>query len=145
VSERSERTQTAQRQPPVVCVGAVVVEDRCLLLVRRARAPAAGRWSIPGGRVERGESLAGAVVRELAEETGLHGRCEGFVGWSELITDEHHAVILDFRVRVGERGTPVAGDDAAEARWVPLGEVERLDLAEGLAPFLRRHQLLEAG
>ena len=131
--------------PPEVCVGAVVIEDGRLLLVRRARAPAAGRWSIPGGRVERGESLAGAVVRELAEETGLRGRCEGFVGWSELITEEHHVVILDFRVRVGEGSTPMAGDDAADVRWVPLGEVERLDLADGLAPFLRRHQLLEAG
>lgn len=130
---------------PEVCVGAVVIEEGRLLLVRRARAPAAGRWSIPGGRVERGESLAGAVVRELTEETGLHGRCEGFVGWSELITDEHHAVILDFRVRVGEGSTPMAGDDAADVRWVPLGEVEGLDLAEGLAPFLRLHQLLEAG
>ena len=128
---------------PELCVGAVVIEDRRLLLVRRARAPAAGRWSIPGGRVERGESLADAVVRELAEETGLAGCCEGFVGWSELVTDEHHVVILDFRVRVGEARAPTAGDDAAEVRWVPLDEVDRFELAEGLAPFLHQHRLLD--
>ena len=58
---------------PLVCVGAIALDGDRLLLVRRGQSLAAGRWSIPGGRVEPGETLAEAVVREVAEETGLEG------------------------------------------------------------------------
>ena len=127
---------------PEVCVGAVVVVDDDLLLIRRGRGAAQGKWSVPGGRVEPGELLAEAVVRELLEETGLEGVCEDLVGWAERIDDERHYVILDFRVTLLERTEPTAGDDAAEARWVPLADVAELNLVEGLAEFLHDHGIV---
>ena len=127
---------------PEVCVGAIVVDEGDLLLIRRGRGPAQGEWSVPGGRVRAGELLAEAVVRELAEETGLEGICEDLVGWAERIGPDEHYVILDFRVTLLERGTPTAGDDAAEAAWVPLVDVAELNLVEGLAEFLHDHGIL---
>jgi 8-oxo-dGTP diphosphatase len=121
---------------PELCVGAVAVFDDCLLLVRRATAPHTGRWTVPGGRVERGETLAEAVVRELREETGLDGLCGELLGWVERITDEFHFVIADFAVTVIDRTPPVAGDDAAEVAWVPIDGVTELDLVPGLPEFL---------
>jgi 8-oxo-dGTP diphosphatase len=133
--------------PPLraeVCVGAVAVVDDRLLLIRRGHGPAAGEWSVPGGRVEGGETLAEAVVRELYEETGLEGVCEELVGWVERIGDDHHYVILDFRVTVldGPDAAVRAGSDAAEAAWVPVDEVAQLALTEGLVEFLHEHGIV---
>lgn len=125
-----------------ICVGAIVEDDGCLLLVRRGRGPAAGEWSIPGGRVEPGEMLAEAVVREVREETGLEVVCNDLVGWVERIGDDHHFVILDFSATPLDPTPPVAGDDAAEAAWVPLEQVADLHLVEGLAEFLHEHGIL---
>lgn len=127
---------------PRLCVGAVASDAEHLLLVRRGRGPAQGAWAVPGGRVEPGETLAEAVVREVAEETGLEVVCDELVGWVEQITDDRHYVVLDFRVSVLAGGEPRAGDDAAEARWVPLAEVASLPLADGLAQFLHEHGIL---
>ena len=130
---------------PEVCVGAIAVEDGSLLLVRRGHGPAAGTWSVPGGRVEAGETLAEAVVRELLEETGVEGVCDRLVGWVERISPEHHFVILDFAVTVllgPDESDPIAGGDAAEAAWVPLSEVAHLTLADGLAEFLHEHGIV---
>jgi mutator protein MutT len=122
---------------PQVAVGAVVVDDERLLLVRRGHGPAAGGWAVPGGRVLAGETLAEAVVRELAEETGLEGVCAELCGWVERIGDDHHFVILDFYVTLLEAADPVAGDDAAEVAWVPLADVAgHPGLVDGLAEFL---------
>jgi len=84
------------------------------------------------------------VVRELSEETGLEGVCEDLVGWVERIGDDHHFVILDFRVTVldGPEAVLRAGSDAAEAAWVPLDEVAYLALTEGLAEFLHEHGIV---
>jgi 8-oxo-dGTP diphosphatase len=124
-------------------VGAIVVEDEQLLLIRRGHGPAAGFWSVPGGRVEHGELLAEAVVRELAEETGLEGVCGELVGWVERMDDGYHFVILDFRVTLLDpTADPMPGDDAAEAAWVPLHEVAERRLAEGLAEFLHENGIL---
>jgi 8-oxo-dGTP diphosphatase len=127
-----------------VCVGAVAVSEERLLLIRRGHGPAAGEWSLPGGRVEGGETLAEAVVRELAEETGMEGVCETLVGWVERIGEDHHFVILDFLVTIldGPEVVPFAGGDAAEAAWVPLDEVSHLALTDGLAEFLHDHGIL---
>lgn len=127
---------------PELCVGAIAVDADRLLLVRRGRGPAAGEWSVPGGRVEVGETLAEAVVRELAEETGLEGLCGPLMGWVERIGDDHHFVILDFEVTVLDAVHPMAGDDATEARWVPLDDVAALNLVDGLAEFLHEHGVL---
>ena len=127
---------------PEACVGAIVVDDERLLLVRRGRGAAAGTWSVPGGRVEAGETVQEAVLRELREETGIEGVCGELVGWVERFDEGRHYVILDFRVSVLEATTPVAGDDAAEARWVPLSDVAELNLVDGLAEFLHEHGIL---
>jgi 8-oxo-dGTP diphosphatase len=130
------------RPRPETCVGAIAVDGNRLLLVRRGRGAGVGTWSVPGGRVEGGETLAEAVLRELREETGLEALCGDVVGWVERIDDEHHFVIFDFEVTVIGEPEPVAGDDADEAVWVDLGEVAELRLAEGLAEFLHEHGIL---
>jgi 8-oxo-dGTP diphosphatase len=132
------------RDRPEVCVGAVVVDDDRLLMIRRGRGPAAGEWSLPGGRVEGGELLAEAVVRELREETGLEVVCGDLLGWLERMGDDHHFVILDFVATLlgPDNAEPVAGDDAAEAAWVPLHEVADHRLVEGLAEFLHEHGVI---
>lgn len=128
---------------PEVCVGGVVVHDGRLLLVRRGRGAGVGLWSIPGGRVEWGEALADAVVREVAEETGLAVVPAGWLGWVERIDVAHHFVIHDFLAHLADGAQPDrarAGDDAAAVRWVGLdvvGGVE--DLVPGLLDFLRQH------
>ncbi len=127
---------------PEVCVGAIAVSEEKLLLIRRGRAPAAGVWSLPGGRVEAGETLAEAVLRELGEETGLEGVCDELVGWVERMGPDHHYVILDFSVTVLEPRAPTPGDDAVEAEWVPLDEVAHRRLADGLAEFLHEHGIV---
>jgi 8-oxo-dGTP diphosphatase len=132
-----------EAQPrPDVCVGAVAVDDERLLLIRRGQEPGKGCWSLPGGRVEAGELLAEAVVRELAEETGLEGVCGELIGWVERIGETHHYVILDFSVTVLDAEPVVPGDDAAEADWVPLNAVAELPLVDGLAEFLHDHGVL---
>ena len=128
---------------PTVAVGAVVVVEDRLLLVRRGRGPAAGEWSVPGGRVEAGETLAEAVVRELAEETGLEGVCGELVGWVERIGGDHHYVIFDFWVTVLDDRPAVAGDDAVEVAWVPLTDVADHPLVDGLAEFLHHHGVIQ--
>ena len=127
---------------PELCVGAIAVDEDQILLVRRGRGPAQGEWSVPGGRVEAGETLAEAVVRELAEETGLTGVCDSLAGWVERVGDGFHHVILDFHVTIIDGSDPVAGDDAAEVAWVPLSQLSDLKLTEGLAEFLHDHGIL---
>jgi 8-oxo-dGTP diphosphatase len=130
-----------------VTVGAVALRDDAILLVRRGRGPAAGEWSIPGGRVGFGEELHEALVREVAEETGLEVVVERFLGWVERLGDDpepYHFVILDFLVSVLDpTQEPVAGDDAAEAAWVRLGALDGFHLVEGLYDFLVDHEILD--
>ena len=125
-------------------MGAVAVDGGRLLMVRRGRGPAVGLWSVPGGRVEPGETMAQAVVRELVEETGVKGTCQELLGWVERIGAGHHYVIFDFVVRSEPGPAPRPGDDATEAGWVLLDEVRRLPLVPGLAEFLEQHRVLPA-
>jgi mutator protein MutT len=134
---------------PQVAVGAVAIDGDRILLIRRGRGPAAGTWSVPGGRVELGETLHEAVVREVAEETGLRVVVERFLGWVERIDDALHEdaghfVILDFVVTVLEPDeAPVAGDDAVEALWLPLDDLGGQTLAPGLLDFLEETGVLD--
>ena len=133
---------------PICAVGAIVLEKAEVLLVRRNRAPALGQWSLPGGRVEWGETLREAIAREVREETGVDIEVEGLAGIAERILPddegkiEYHYVILDFWARPKSRDlTP--GDDASEARWVPVGELNDYELTAGLYEFLQDRGALE--
>lgn len=127
---------------PEVAVGGVVVRDGAVLLVRRGRGVAVGRWSLPGGRLEPGESLVEAVVRELREETGLDVQVDGLCGVVERRGGDHHYVILDYWCRADPNGVPRAGDDAADVVWARRGDLDRLDLVDGLVDFLDDHGVL---
>lgn len=131
----------ANARGPEVAVGAVCVRDGRLLLVQRGRGTAAGRWAVPGGRVEHEESLHAAVTRELWEETGLRGRVFGLCGIAERHVDGHHYVILNHWVEV-EAGTAVAGDDAHAVAWVSRAELDTVGVVPGLVAFLDEHGVL---
>lgn len=130
-------------EAPELSVGAIAVADDALLMVKRGTPPYEGKWSIPGGRVEAGETLAAAVVREVAEETGLAVVCDRFVGFAEIIAEGVHAVVLDFEVITMDVDEPVAGSDAAAAAWVPIHAVCERPLVTGLAEFLSDHGIIE--
>ena len=127
---------------PEASVGAVVIDDGRLLLIRRGRGPAQGEWSIPGGRVEFGETLQEAVVREVAEETGLDVVCGAYIGFVERMGPDHHFVILDFWAHARNPSPLLAGDDAAEAAWVPVSALSDLRLVDGLVEFLADHDVI---
>ncbi len=118
---------------PQVGVGAILVRDGAVLLVRRARPPHRGEWAIPGGRVQPGEPLAVAAARELLEETGVQARIGPLLYHFEHIEHDpsgqlrYHYVVLDFAADY-LAGTPQAGDDAAEARWVRFDEFSTLPI-----------------
>nr|WP_245975784.1 NUDIX domain-containing protein [Amycolatopsis palatopharyngis] len=129
----------------VRCVGAIVHDDEGrLLLIRRANEPARGLWSLPGGKVEQGESDAEAVIRELREETGLDAVAGALAG--QVVRGPYE--IYDYVCRY-TGGVLRAGDDAAAARWVgqeTFGEFEAEGaLAEGLAEALRLWNALPRG
>lgn len=122
---------------PVVAVGAIVVQRGMLLMVRRARDPARGLWTVPGGRVEMGEYLDAAVRREVQEETGLEVEVGGLVGIFEVIGAEEHFVIHDYAATVADDSAPRAGDDVDEVRWVNLEEVPGMECTPRLVETLR--------
>lgn len=128
---------------PALVVGAIIVRDDHILLIERGNEPEAGRWAPPGGAVEPGETVAEAVTREVAEETGLTGVCGPLVGWVERFGEDYHYVILDFEVTLLDDADPVAGDDAVAVAWVPLHDVCDWDLVDGFAEFLADHDLID--
>ncbi|HLI14837.1 MAG TPA: NUDIX domain-containing protein [Acidimicrobiales bacterium] len=124
------------------CAGAVLVEGEALLLVRRRNPPGRGRWSLPGGRVEAGETPAQAAARELYEETGIDAAIGDLLGTAVLAG---RYLVYDFVATRRSPGEPVAGHDASEARFVLLRELASLPLAEGLLDWLRGHGLAVDG
>lgn len=125
---------------PIPCVGGILHDGHGrLLLVRRGHPPGEGLWSIPGGRVQPQEPDEAAVVREVAEETGLDVAVVRFVG-SVLrpAPGGHTYAIRDFLTTLAGRAAaaPVAGDDALEVRWVSRAEMTALPLVDGLLDAL---------
>jgi ADP-ribose pyrophosphatase YjhB (NUDIX family) len=135
---------------PVCAVGAIVLHEGKLLLVKRDREPARGRWSLPGGRVMLGESLTEAVVREVREETGVDVDVDGLCGLAEWISRgddtavDHHYVIIDYYA-TARSTTLTPGDDAADARWVSMAELPEYELSAGLLEFLADRGILARG
>ncbi|MCH8491464.1 MAG: NUDIX hydrolase [Oceanicaulis sp.] len=100
-------------------VGAVIWRGDDVLLIRRARAPFEGQWSIPGGKVEFGETLEDALVREVREETGVEISLTGLIGVYQSIEPDTHFVMVDWCAD-WVSGEPNAADDALEACFVPF-------------------------
>jgi 8-oxo-dGTP diphosphatase len=123
---------------PIVAVGAFVFDrEGRVLLVERAKPPGEGLWTVPGGRLERNETLAQAVAREVREETGLIVEVGALACVVERMGDDFHFVILDYLARaIG--GTLKAASDVRDARFVTDPEMNRLPLTDGLVPLLER-------
>ena len=119
---------------PVPAVGVVCFRDEQVLLIRRGTPPKQGEWSMPGGRVEPGEPVRTAALRELKEETGVDAVLVDLVDVVDAVFENRggdlitrHYVLIDF-VAQWQSGEPVAGDDAADARFFHLSDLASLDL-----------------
>src|SRR5579859_4142872 len=128
---------------PLVGVGAIIIEDSRVLLVKRAHPPIQGQWSIPGGVLEVGELVREAAIREAREETGLIVEPGDLLGVYDRVLRnaekrvQYHYVLIDFLCRkVG--GELAADDDAAEVRWFTREELPPLNLAEDTLDVIRK-------
>ena len=128
-------------QRPIPGVGVAVIKDGALLMVKRGRGPNAGMWAIPGGKVDYGESMPAAAIRELREETGIVAEIERVIWVGDAIgpgdPPEWHYTLVDYLARM-TGGRLEAADDAELVAWVPLDQV--LDLP--VTPTM--HDLVEA-
>jgi ADP-ribose pyrophosphatase YjhB (NUDIX family) len=135
-------------EPRIDCVGGIVLDgDGRMLLVRRGTEPAKGTWSVPGGRVEAGESDATATAREVLEETGLPVRVGRLVGTVERDAPRGGVFVIRDFLCTPEEGADLAavhaGDDAADAAWFTADEVAALDTAPGLVAALTEWGVLQ--
>ena len=130
---------------PVVGIGAVIINQGKIALIKRGNEPSKGKWTIPGGLVELGESLETAVIRETKEEVCLDVENPCLIGVVDNVDlDEqgkikYHYVIIDYLVHV-TGGTIKAASDAAELRWVPFNEVEEYNLTASFRVFFRQNR-----
>lgn len=126
---------------PTPAVGVVCFRGDEVLLIRRGRPPRQGQWSLPGGRIEPGETTLEAALRELHEETGVTAEILGLIDVVDGLFPEtgRHYVLIDYAAR-WIAGEPCAGDDAAEAVFLPLDEaVVRVDWSETRRILLEGH------
>ncbi|MEO6120129.1 MAG: NUDIX hydrolase [Terriglobales bacterium] len=127
---------------PVVGVGAVILDARKVLLIRRGSEPLKGQWSLPGGGLETGEQLVDGLRREVREETGLEIDVLGLAGvYDRIMPDaagntQFHYVLVDYVCRVAG-GTLRAGGDAAEVRWVHEAELDALEITALTLPVIK--------
>ncbi|MCL2477810.1 NUDIX hydrolase [Candidatus Bathycorpusculum sp.] len=130
---------------PAVGIGIVIVEDQRIVLIKRDNEPARGKWTVPGGLVELGESNEEAVIREAKEETCLDVEKPllvdviSQVDWDTEGKIRYHYVIVDYLVQV-RCGNIAAASDAAELRWVPLEEVESYELTPSFRRFFDKNK-----
>ena len=128
---------------PLVGVGAVIVQDNRVLLIRRGHAPLLGEWSLPGGVLECGETLREGTIREAREETGLVVEIRDLLGVYERVTRSddgrvrYHYVLIDFLCRM-TGGTLQARSDAAEVRWVEREELDSFNLPADTQDVIRK-------
>ena len=118
---------------PIVAVGAITLRDEDVLLIRRAKEPYAGKWSLPGGAQEIGETVEEAAIREVFEETGVKIGVASIVDVIDSISKDesgeitYHYTLIDF-LCFWKGGNPFGFDDALEAKWFPLTEIESLGM-----------------
>lgn len=126
---------------PTVAVGGIVFNHRKqILLIRRNQPPAMGFWSIPGGKLEPGESLVEGCQREIQEETGLLTEIKNIIAVVERRVEGFHYVIIDYLALLvdEENCQPIAQSDVSAARWVSLEDLNNYDLVEGLTEIIWR-------
>ena len=131
---------------PIPAVGAIIIKDGHILLIKRGAEPSYGKWSVPGGHIELGETIENALKREVLEETGLGVEISRLAGVYDLIARdgeniEHHYVIIEFLAEAVS-GKLRAGTDALECRWVPLAEIANWDVTTTVIACLRENNLI---
>ena len=132
---------------PRVGVGAVILHEDKVLLVRRGQSPSFGKWSLPGGLVELGESTREAIAREIVEECGIGIRVVDVAGVIDRVVHDdtgrvrYHYVLVDY-LAYPESLDVVAGSDAGDAQWFEIERVAELDTTPGLLDMIRRAEAL---
>lgn len=130
---------------PVVGVGAIIIDRDLILLEKRKNSPGEGKWSIPGGLVDLGETAERAVIREVKEETGLEVvkprliDVVSYISMGESGRVRYHFVIIDYLVTT-KGGKLKAASDADDLKWVSFNEVEEYDLTESFRSFFERNK-----
>jgi mutator protein MutT len=130
---------------PIVGVGAVIICNGQILLEKRKNEPGRGKWSIPGGLVDLGESIEQTVIREVKEETCLEVKKPELIDVVDNVLKDkngeikYHFVIVDYFVKLGG-GMLKASSDAQELKWVRLDEVEKYDLTKSFREFFKRNE-----
>lgn len=119
---------------PILGASLACFRDGRVLIARRGRGAKAGLWSLPGGRIEFGETAADAATREFLEETSARAETIGFAGYAEMIDEQdgHHFVVLAFAGRL-LAGEPATGPEASEIAWVAPDDIGGFETTEGLA------------
>lgn len=119
---------------PGISVGGIVFNDHSVLLIKRDKPPALGLWSVPGGKLDLGESLVDACKREVMEETGLAIDIGNIAAVVEHRIESFHYVIVDFIVILSDANvnTPIASSDVSEAQWVKINHLSQYNLVKGL-------------
>ena len=124
---KSASDNNASSGTPTPCVGVIVFRENQVLLIQRGTAPRKGEWSIPGGRIEPGESERQAALRELAEETSIRAALLGKVAVIAANFEGFDYILHDYAAR-WEAGEPMAGDDAAQAKFIPMADIDTLGM-----------------